>query len=302
MAQGDEDPQSPTVMIQSYLRGKGLQPTAQNVHNVLMAQASGMRVIPGLDTQAPPGDPGVGQSAPTVAGKIEARGGPASTGGAPTSTQSSADSLPSRQPSVRPGESSGGGDGSPTTSAQPDNGMHVSLGDAITLGLPALGAAGAGYGAYRYMNRPNYQLELNKPGTDVATVDDSPPQLRPTDPALPPPDQPSVIGDQYRSGGADQTSPMDLAMQKAIEGPTPITGVRPVVNPADVIGKPGLPPGVSDVDAANAALRGTPTGPIANTPIAPPRVPITPKNPATYIRPSDVMPQSLRPASRLFTR
>jgi hypothetical protein len=73
-------------------------------------------------------------------------------------------------------------------------------------------------------------------------------------------------------------NPMEAAMQKAvappgapqIEGPPNLSGINPPVQPSDVMPRPQLPPGVTPQDAANVALRGQPTGPMANMPIAPP--------------------------------
>lgn len=67
---GDEDPQSPTVMLQSYLRSRGLPLTAQNMQRVLMGNAQGSTIVPGLVNEAPTTDPGVGQQG-NIAGKVE---------------------------------------------------------------------------------------------------------------------------------------------------------------------------------------------------------------------------------------
>jgi hypothetical protein len=254
MAQGDEDPLSPTVMIQQYLRSQGLPLTAQNVHNVTMANArgdyggAGMPVIPGLVNTAPPADtggPGVGQRG-NVARKVESA--PADLTKPYTGMQE------------------------PDTSAQPSTSApNINLGDAIMLGLPALGMGAAGYGAWRLANRGNPQLELgqvDRPMPDVGAIG-GPNAARLGPPgAIAMPDQSggaTPTGDQYRLLPSPdvQATPFDRAMGRAVEGPaTPLqltgppqlSGINPVVNPADV--QPRLPPGITPTDAANAQLRG----------------------------------------------
>jgi len=275
MAIGDEDPLSPTVMIQQYLRSQGLPLTAQNVHNVTMANArgdyggAGMPVIPGMVNTAPPTDPGVGQRG-NVARKVESSR-PADLSQPYTGTQEAGD-LPDQ------GQTK-------TTSAQP--GPNISLGDSIMLGLPAVGLSGIGYGAWRLANRGGPQIDIGQ--VDRPTVGALPgpnpnaPQLPAPDPnrVFNMPDQSGGVGDQYRmmpTPDAQATS-FDRAMGRAVEpsaplqltGPAmPLSGINPLVGPYGV--RQGLPPGISDLDAFNAGISGTPTGPIADEPIVKPRV------------------------------
>src|SRR5215831_1963108 len=188
MAIGDEDPLSPTVMIQQYLRSQGLPLTAQNVHNVTMANArgdyggAGMPVIPGMVNTAPPTDPGVGQRG-NVARKVESSR-PADLSQPYTGTQEAGD-LPDQ------GQTK-------TTSAQP--GPNINLGDSIMLGLPAVGLAGAGYGAWRLANRGGPTLGGVSPMPDVGALagpNPDAPQL-PAPGAIAMPDQSGGVGDQYR--------------------------------------------------------------------------------------------------------
>jgi hypothetical protein len=171
-----------------------------------------------------------------------------------------------------------------TTSAQPGDeptppggGLDVgNIGQVIAQGL-ALGGLGAGGGvlAGQAMNRPNYQLGLNEPGV-----------LATTGPGTQP------VGDQYRLSTSEQPTPapmsdMDIAMARAMEpaggpprlgGPPNISGVKPVVDPSQIIAQQQrLPPGVSNVGGVNAG-QALPT--VAQPPPPPPgegNIPIAPK-------------------------
>ena len=273
-ARGDEDPMSPTVMIQSYLRSRGLQPTAQNVHNVLMANAqgnvggAGMPVIPGLDNQAPPStDPGVGGQG-NVAGKLER----APTRGLPVPP------IPPSQGNVGSPDANdrNRAAGSANTSAQPSSyDMSGLLGPTILAG----GAAGLGYGlGSRYPRAPG------DPGSEYVGNVPPGPSGRVMDV-----DQPAVTGDRYGllppSGvGVDTTpgantasipgtpSPMEMAMRRAVApggapiGATatpPITNMPPYVpNPGDIIAaQTRLPPGVTPNEATVAGMPNLTTQP-----------------------------------------
>jgi hypothetical protein len=242
----DLDPASPTALIMAYLAKQGAMPTSDNVRNALSQNARDPSLIPGLRADPVGADSGPGSGGPSVgqrgnvASKIESSKGPTSQ-----------DEM-----KVRPGETATTNGSPNTTSAQPGSsgGPNINIGDAITANLPLLGAAGAGaaglYGLSRFANRPNYQLGLAPQGTDVAA---GPPGA-------------SAPDDQYRMLPDESAkTPMQTAMDKAVApaaGPPQLgsdvpdlTGVRPPpVQPSDVIGKPGLPPGITPTDAANVSI------------------------------------------------
>jgi len=56
-APSSSDMLDPTNMVHAYLARMGLAPTAQNVHNAMLANAYSGNVIPGLVNNAPPGAP-----------------------------------------------------------------------------------------------------------------------------------------------------------------------------------------------------------------------------------------------------
>jgi hypothetical protein len=157
MAQGDLDPESPTARVQQYLQSRGLPLTAQNVHNVLQAQASGMPVFENMTVQK--------QDAGSSAGGKPKGGGAGGGGG----SRGAANNPPPVNLGGNPGgfetvdekgvTTGGAGDttsptggGSPTTSAQPSSNLDLS--NMILTGL-GLGGAGAGglYGASKYFGR-----------------------------------------------------------------------------------------------------------------------------------------------------
>ena len=236
MAQSDIDPQSPTAMIMKYLARQGVGPTSDNVRAALEQQARDPNTIAGLRADYAPPD----KDGSSVAGKIEGSGGgPAGSGqGKPTPPPPPADLT-----HVAGADEVGWQPGSPNTSAQPSSGMDLTgLGQAI---LGGLGAGGLGALGARYLNR-GPTLGINEPGVPVAGAPDAGP---------PTGDRYQLLSDQ------SSASPMEAALQKAtapqavpqIGSDVPdVSGIRPVVNPADVIGKPGLPPGVTNTDAVNA--------------------------------------------------
>lgn len=183
MAQGDIDPASPTAQIQAYLQAQGLPLTAQNVHNVLMANAMGTggagQTLPGVVNQAPPSeDVGVGQRG-NVARKVE-KG--VSTGPMDRRDDTAAAST------------------TPETSAPPVS--QTDLGSMITLGLPALGL-GANELARRSLRMPG-PPELGAGAGPMPSIGVTP------DPA-------QITADQYRLLPAPETqTPFDRAMGRAV--------------------------------------------------------------------------------------
>jgi len=241
---GDEDPMSPTVMLQSYLRSRGLPLTSANIRAAIDAQARGQNIIPGLVSDEPSTDPGVGGKG-NVAGKVEQ---------APSRGQSlPIPPVPPAKGAVPPDQ------GATDTSAQPDVGSVppslAGLASAI-LGGSAAGAgywAGGKFGGSRGGDGGEFVGNV-PPGPSGRTID------------VP---QPAVTGDRYDllpspSGIASAQpavagpppSPMENAMQRAIAPPA---GAQPIDMPpyvsdpyAVMRGASGLPPGISPTDAAIA--------------------------------------------------
>jgi len=161
------------------------------------------------------------------------------------------------------------------------------------------GAAVGGAKLFDYMNRPRPGSQTfmgNQPMDPTGRVIDvplpgisGPPGIGGANSALPvpditpalPPPQTQIPGPAGASGPTD----MEAAMQKAIAPPEEpmLGGVRPMPpNPMDVINKPGMPPGVSDVDAARAAIGpgGMDTGRVGGA-VGVPEMPPLASNPAT---------------------
>lgn len=272
---GDMAPQSPTSLVLNYLKAKGLQATSDNVRRTLEQSARDPTFMPAMRTQEPPTDTRPpSDRTKSVAADIERQ--PANPPPADLTKVAGADEL-----NWKPG-------GSPDSSAPPTSGMDLTgLGQAI---LGGLGAGGLGALGARYLNR-GPTLGINEPGVPAPVAPGG----------AQPGDRYNVLPDQ---SGA---SPMESAMQKAlapagvpqIGSDVPdVSGIRPVVNPADVIGPQPLPPGVTNTDAVNAGrgLQGVtgssmPAPGEGNIPLRPrvtvqeiPRVPARPYVPRLLLR------------------
>lgn len=258
--QGGED-LSPTTLILNQLRKQGVPITPDNIRRAVMANARGdgpgVQYVPGLVSDSPGVDPN----------NKGARGGP------PVGKRGSGSVAKQIEnpPSVNLGGNPYGDEGpvdltdrSKKTSAPP----AASSGDGgfdwlNLLGLPMLGGGRDSLGP-----RPGAPQENlgNRPmGPNGRMLDVNPDMITNAGPqaALPPPD-PRMITQQMAE---PPPTDMESAMQKAVaaRGAVPqlgapdavdLSGVRPVANPADVIGRgqSALPPGVSDIDAARAAI------------------------------------------------
>ena len=185
-ARGDEDPNGPTVMMLSYMRSLGMQPTPQNVRTLQaqMAHTAPVNITgPGgghtmgdayVEDRATPtqpsGGPGVGQSG-NVALQVESS--PQSDRGTPSrSRQTSAqpnqtsaqpdagpsnfpgnDTLASRQPTPTPSPQDDIDPSLIPTGGALGGGDNPSLGNLGALIISGLGGGGAlGYGVRRLMN------------------------------------------------------------------------------------------------------------------------------------------------------
>jgi len=258
---------SPTTLILNQLKAKGVPLNAANVRRAVMENArnsneAGPDPVAGLRNMEPiasAGDPGVGGGG-NVAGKIEGGGRKA-----PARPQSRGPTAPMDRRDTS--------SGAPTTSAPPANISDLIL----PFGMGAGGGAAA-YGLNRYLNSrgggaPDAEFMGNRPmdPTGRSINVDLPGIAAPGGGAqsrLPTPTVnpgaiegpvPQVGGLPAPEGqpGAPAPTDMETAMQRAIAPPgsseVDLGGVRPFVNPGDVRG-PGLPPGITDVDAARAAI------------------------------------------------
>ena len=231
MAGVDDPVASPSELVQGYLKSKGLQATSENVRRTLEQAARDPTFMPALRTQEPPQDTAPpSQRTRSAAAEIEQP--PQATGsrGADLTKVAGADEV-----GWKPGET-------PDTSAPPSGGgMDLgNIGQAILAGLGGAGLGAAG--AYPFLDRILGRGGA-APGTPDATGG-------------------AAAGDRYQvlPNQAEQ-SPMQIALDKAtapqavprLGSDVPdVSGIRPVVQPSDVMGRPGLPPGVSDIDAVNA--------------------------------------------------
>jgi hypothetical protein len=254
----DFDPASPTGLVLSYLKKQGLDPDAKNVRAALEQQARGGHALDSaqgsLTTEEPPAadQRNPSKTSKSVADKIEGNPPPADLSKVPN-----AEEYPGFAPT---------GTDTKTTSAQPGDGTAPSgggldvsnIGQMIAQGL-ALGGAAAGGGYLLGGNRPNYQLGMNEPGVPATTAE---PGGNP-------------VGDQYRLLPPDAPSPMDMAMQRAMQ-PAGIPYDPSSANMDAILNSGRMPPGVSPTDAVNAG-QALPT--VAQPPAPPPgeRIPITPK-------------------------
>lgn len=231
----DFDPASPSGMVLSYLRSKGLTPDANNVRSALETQARGGNLMPGLVTEEPPPaeDRHPSRTTRNVARDVESSG-----------------ERPLPTPPIPPaGYAPTGTDVGKETSAPPPSGFATSgLGDLIIAGVPALGM---GAGAAYYLNRGG-----PTPGGNVPP----PPDVGATAPAT---------GDQYRvmPNTAPEEDPFNL--MKAIQGREALPpGVGPVdavnaANPQGVQVQPPPEPLALPPPASQARPPGEPPIPIA---------------------------------------
>src|SRR5215469_12777 len=206
---GDEDPMSPTVMLQSYLRSRGLPLTSANMRAAIDAQARGQNIIPGLVSDEPSTDPGVGGKG-NVAGKVEQ---------APSRGQSlPIPPVPPAKGAVPPDQ------GATDTSAQPDVGSVppslAGLASAI-LGGSAVGAryrAGGKFGGSRGGDGGEFVGNV-PPGPSGRTIDVLQRAIAPPAGAQPI-DMPPYVSDPYAvmrgaSGLPPGISPTDAAIAGA---------------------------------------------------------------------------------------
>lgn len=163
MAGVDDPVASPMSLVQDYLRGKGLQPTSDNVRRTLEQAARDPEFMPALRTQEPPTDTRPpSQRTKSAAADIERQ--PTVDPNQPGAEGNAAINYP---PGFRPG-------GSPDTSAQPAPDVG-NVGQAILGMAPAL-ALGTGGTALWALNRPN---SVPAPGASV------PPPVDPGAPMTP---------------------------------------------------------------------------------------------------------------------
>lgn len=272
---GDEDPQSPTVMLQAYLRSRGMPLTSQNMQRVLMENARGSADIPGLVNAEPSSDPSVGQGG-NVAGKIEKA--PTTSGrgyvdsgsfDVPDTTGKGPPASTNPPPAASPPPTSGGMD------------MRIPLGSAI-LGGTMLGAGGL---MGRYLNR-NYTTGAPQPGGSVGPMPDPATGVTTGDPAadarLFPPGSAQnqvQVGDRFAT--QPPPDPLQEALAKAVQPnmqPSAVGPSSPLTSP-----DPRATPPMSDINIPPPPV---PTAP--PTAAVPPRPPLP--NVTTEVLPRPPMP------------
>lgn len=243
VAQGDEDPLSPSVLIKNYLASQGLQPTGDNVRMALSRNArdtgsSGADPVSGLRNY----NPSVGQGG-SAAREIE-QGSPTNAGRTAQQQRTSGpgyvDSGSMDDNVQRPSGTASSGT-APTSSAAPSSGMNIG-----NIGAAILGAgAGAGglYGLSRLRGAPDV---APMPGAAAAPPVDpyaQPPPLV-NDAVQPPVGNPE---DQYRTMPDElQADPMQRSMTRAVEpaAPLDLSGIRPGMPSPNMPQGPVSPSGV----------------------------------------------------------
>jgi hypothetical protein len=170
--------------------------------------------------------------------------------------------------------------GAPKTSAPPGPDIN----ELITPFAMGAGGGAAAYGLNRYLNRnrvpggaPDAEFVGNRPMDPTGRTIDVPmtgieapgggaqsrlptPSVTPGAIEGPPPQLGGPGGPQSAvgaQGAAPPVSDMEIAMQRAIApggaGEVDLSGMRPYATPGDVRA-PGMPPGISDLDAARAGI------------------------------------------------
>lgn len=267
--QGDEDPQSPTVMLQAYLRSKGMPLTADNMRRVLTENARGSVDIPSLTNQAPPStDPSVGQRG-NVAAQVERGNLPV-----PPVPPRGGDYGDAENPPV----ATGGGTNTPATSSNMPLGALIAAGAGPALGMWAANRFGS--------------PSASAPPTPGGSVPPPPElSLNPANAGIPgrnpgagPPGPQDVVDytqlDPAQMGNRFQMQPtdMEVAMQRAI---APAAGMPPAavgpgtaigpMSPTNVVANPPPAPGTTVQEAGQRIM---PRPPMADRSLEIPRPPV----------------------------
>jgi hypothetical protein len=260
-----------------------MKPTSANVRDAITAANANPGLIPGLVTDRPSTDE-EDRAAMAAAGQTRKSGGGGSKRSLPT-------------PPIPPDQSTQQTD---TTASTPSTDVPFDNSTAQWL-IPAILGSGAGLAvASRYFgggggSRSGAGIERPIVGEGAEYVG----RAAPTSSGRTITIDPDAIGTERRAalGGpasAADTNPLDAAMQRAvggrsvagaIEGPT--GGGRTsstITEPADVIYPQRNPPGVSNVDMANAALKGAGEAPRVPLRSTGPRTPLPPTHIGEIVR------------------
>jgi hypothetical protein len=288
-----EDALSPTTIILNRIRAQGKPINPDNIRRAVAEMGrSSNQAGPDVSGELRIGETEDSSPAP------QRRSNRPAPGRARPATPQAKGGTPDVPPDRREGA------GSPTTSAPPTDPNAGNELDLSSLIAPMLGGAGL-YGASRFMRGgspalPGQQFMGNQPMPPTGRMMDLNPTAIAGDPraAIAGPPQATIAGPQVAlpapDGGPPPATDMESAMQRALAPPgappelggsVDLSGVRPLVNPADVTGPRPLPPGISDADAARAGMGrgGMPPGAIT----APPDV-VAPTPDVMPVRPPGV--------------
>jgi len=265
-----EDALSPTTIILNRLKAQGVPITPDNIRRAVTELGR----LGGQDpTETSPGGLSLGEVEDSSPAPQRRSNRPAPGRGRPSPPPVTGGDRRGPAVGATPPMDRREGAGSPTTSApapgtvdptDPNAGNELDLSSLIA---PAIGAGGL-YAASRFARPGSGQTFMgNQPMPPTGRVMD----LNPT--AIPGGAHPAIEGPQIAlpgpasaSGGVPPVATdMEAAMQRAMQpagaptlssgGAPDLSGVRPFVQPADVIGAgQPLPPGISDADAARAAI------------------------------------------------
>jgi len=271
-----EDALSPTTIILNRLKAQGVRITPDNIRRAVTELGR----LGGQDpTETSPGGLRIGDIEDSDPAPERRSNRPAPGRGRPSPPPVTGGDRRGPAAGATPPMDRREGAGSPTTSApapgtvdptDPNAGNELDLSSLIGPTLSGLGTVGAAYGASRLMGGGGGGRQTfmgNQPMPPTGRVMD----LNPT--AIPGGARPAIEGPQMAlpgpasaSGGVPPAATdMEAAMQRAMQpagaptlssgGAPDLSGVRPFVQPADVIGAgQPLPPGISDADAARAAI------------------------------------------------
>jgi len=223
---GDEDPSSPTTIIFRNMQAAGIPLNAGNIRTYMQKLRMSPEGPPGqfdmgardpasgnmesLRVQRDGGSDEVGKGGGSVANKVEGQG---QTGNAGNSQGGTGPAEPRSYENIGDGVNE-----TKTTSAQPSS--NFNLGSAIAAGLGAGGALGARYlfGGGASPADAEFVGNAGMPSTG-RVMDVNGTTLGGPDGGMLPGPQPVDLGSTGAGGISPNVSPMEMAMQRAMQGP-----------------------------------------------------------------------------------